>query len=184
VVRAGITNRSQAAAELQAVFKAHHFDIAVEQLPVSPSLVGSILGTKTPGRSTGSTGILGRVTGTCAGGAAGCTQGLLLPSHFSGHMVVLVGRAAGTGEKYVGSADIFRPGELLAGSGLLGRPVGAAIAVLDRSHVAVLWEVSGKKNCSTAAPDVRYQVAGGFAVSAVAICLKAAPSAPTTRGWG
>jgi hypothetical protein len=184
VVHAGITNRSEAAAELQAVFKAHHFDIAVEQLPVSPSLVGSILGTKAPGRSTGSAAILGWVTGTCAGGAGGCTQGLLLPSHFSGHMVVLVGRAAGAGEKYAESADIFRPGELLAGSGLLGRPVGAALTVLDRSDLAVLWQLSGEKDCSAAAPDVRYQVAGGFAVSAVAICLKAAPSAPTARGWG
>ena len=184
VVRAGITNRSQAAAELQEVFKAHHFDITVEQLPVSPSLVGSILGTTTLGRSTGRAGILGRVTGACAGGAPGCTQGLLLPSHFSGHMIVLLGRVAGNGEKYAESADIFRPGELLAGSGLLGRPVGAAARVLGRSHVAVLWEESGKRNCSTDVPDVRYQVTAGFAVSAVTICLKAAPYARATRSWG
>ena len=128
VVRAGITNRSQAAAELQEVFKAHHFDITVEQLPVSPSLVGSILGTRALAHLTGRDGVLGRVTGTCAGGAPGCTQGLLLPSHFSGHMVVLVGRLARTGEKYAESADIFRPGELLAGSGLLGRPVGDGVS--------------------------------------------------------
>ena len=75
VVRAVISNRSQAAAELEEVFRAHHFDITVEQLPVSPSLVGSILGTKILGRSTGSAGILGRVTGTCAGGQKGAPRG-------------------------------------------------------------------------------------------------------------
>lgn len=185
VVRAVITNRTQAAAELRAEFKAHHFDIAVEPVPVSPSLVGSVLAAKARGRSTGGAGILGLVTGTCAGGAAGCTQGLLLPSHFLGHMVVLVGQAAGTGQKYAESADIFRPGELLAGSGLLGRPVKAALAVLDRSPVAVLWEVSGHKDCSATAPGLGSHVAGGFALSGRTICLTVTPAlSPTTRGWG
>jgi hypothetical protein len=183
VVRVGITNRSQAAAELREVFKAHHFDIAVEQLPVSPSLVGSILGTRDLTHLTGREGVLGKLNGTCVGGSAGCSQGLLLPSHFTGHVVVLVGRAARSGEKYAESADIFRPGELLARSGLLGRPVGTALAVLGRSHLAVLWYVSGQ-NCSAAAPSGRYKVLGGFAVSGTAICLKAAPSASTTRGRG
>jgi hypothetical protein len=184
VVHAGITNRSEAASELQAVFKAHRFDIAVEQLAVSPSLVGSILGTKTAGRSTtGSDGILGRVTGTCAGGASGCTHGLLLPSHFSGHLVVVVGRAAKPGENYEKSADIFRPGELLAGSGLLGRTVDAALPVVDRLHVAVVWEVGGEKNSSATSPDGWYEVTGGFAISSVSICLKVAPSAYGTMGW-
>lgn len=184
VVRAGITNRSQAVAELQAVFRAHHFDIDVEQLPVSPSLVGSILGTQTLGRSTGSAGILGRVTGACAGGAAGCTQALLLASHFSGHMVILVGRTARNREKYAESADIFRPGELLAGSGLLGRRVEAALPALRRFHIAVFWEGSGKKNCSAAAPNAWYEVTGGFAISAVAICLRVTPPALAPTEWG
>jgi hypothetical protein len=176
VVRAPITNRSEAAAELRAVFKAHHFDIAVEQLPVSPSLVGSILGTRdlVPGAGRGDD--VGMVSGTCAGGAAGCTQGLLLPAHFSGHMVVSVGRAARPGEKYAQSADVFRPGELLADSGLLGQPVGAALAVLDRSHVAVLWQTSGQRSCSSVAPNDNYQVTGGVALSGKAICLLAARS--------
>ncbi|HTV12259.1 MAG TPA: hypothetical protein VME20_10405 [Acidimicrobiales bacterium] len=184
VVSAVVTNRSDAAAELQALFDAHHFDIVIEQLPVSPSLVGSVLGTEALEGSRGGAGILGQVTGSCAGGATGCTQGLLLPSHFARHMVVLVGRAAGPGEKYAEAADIFRPGELLAGSGLLGRPVGAALKALERSHVVVLWQVSGKKDCSVAVPDSWYQVAGGFAVSGLAICLKVAPPARETRERG
>ena len=182
VVRADITSRPEAAGQLAAVFKSHHFDIGVEQLPVSPSLVGSILATKTTGRSTGNDGILGRVTGTCAGGAGVCTQGLLLASHFSGHMLVLVGRAAKPGEKYAEPAEVFRPGELLAGSSLLGMMVAAAVPVLDRLHVSVMWEVDGDKHCSATTPDGWYRLAGGFAISAVSICLEVAPSARAATG--
>jgi hypothetical protein len=106
-----------------------------------------------------------------------------LPSHFSGHLVVVVGRAAKPGETYAESADIFRPGELLAGRGVLGRTVEAALPVLDRLHVAVVWEVGSEKSCSAPSPDGWYQVSGGFAISTAAICLDAAPSAHGTTGW-
>jgi hypothetical protein len=182
VVRADITSRPEAAGQLAAVFKSHHFDIGVEQLPVSPSLVGSILATKTTGHSTGNDGILGRVTGTCAGGAGVCTHGLLLASRFSGHMLVLVGQASKPGEKYAESAEVFRPGELLAGSSLLGRTVAAAVPVLGRLHLSILWTVDGDKHCSAITPDGWYQLAGGFAISAVSICLEVAPSARAATG--
>jgi hypothetical protein len=185
VVRAEITSRSEAAAQLAAVFKSHHFDIGVKQLPVSPSLVGSVLATTTTGQSTGSDGIVGRVTGTCAGGTGTCTEGLLLPSHFSGQMLVLVGRAARSGEKYADSANIFQAGEVLAGSHLLGRTVAAAGPVLARLHVDVQWEVAGNKSCGSVRPDGWYRLAGGVAISAHSICLEVAPpSHPTTGGQG
>jgi hypothetical protein len=182
VVRADITSRPEAAGQLAAVFKSHHFDIGVEQLPVSPSLVGSILATKTTGHSTGNDGILGRITGTCAGGAGVCTQGLLLASHFSGHILVVVGRAAKPGEKYAESAEVFRPGELLAGSSLLGRTVAEAVPVLGRLDLGVLWRVDGDKHCSAITPDGWYHLAGGFAISAVSICMDVAPSAQPATG--
>jgi hypothetical protein len=185
VVRADITSRADAGAELTAVFKSHHFDIGVQQLPGSPSLVGSILATKTIGQSTGSNGILGRITGTCAGGAGACTQGLLLPSHFSGQMLVLVGRVAGRGEKYAESADVFRPGELLSGTSLFGSTVEAAVPVLRTFHVDVLWKLYANNTCSTVAPGGRYHLTGGFAISAGSICLEVTPSVPsTTLGQG
>ena len=185
MVRAEITSRSEAATQLEAVFKSHHFDIGVEQLPVSPSLVGSVLATRTTGRSTPSDGIVGRVSGTCAGGTGTCTEGLLLPSHFSGQMLVLVGRAAKLGEKYAESASIFQAGEALASSQLLGRTVEAAGPVLDRLHVDVLWEVAGNKSCASARPDGWYRLAGGVALSALSICLEVAPpSRPATGRQG
>jgi hypothetical protein len=182
VVRADITSRAGAAVQLEAVFGSHHLDIGVEQLPVSPSLVGSILATRTSGHSRGNNGILGRITGTCAGGAGVCTQGLLLASHFSGHLVVLVGRAAKPGEKYAESADVFRAGELLAGSKLLGRTVAAAAPVLHRLHVDVLWKMDGNQTCSTVTPGSLYRLAGGFAISTVSICLEVAPSPRAATG--
>lgn len=182
VVRAIVTNRDQAAAELDAVFRAHHFDISVQQVPVSPSLVGSILSAKATGPSTGSGGILGRISGPCAGGATGCTQGILLPSHFSGHGLILVGRPAKPGEGYAESADIFRPGELLAGSQVLDGTVGAALPLLHRLEVQVMWYVDGAKARSAAEPHASYYVVGGDAVSSVSICLDVAPSVPATMG--
>jgi len=182
VVRADITSRHEAARQLAAVFKSHHFGISVVQLPVSPSLVGSILATKTTGHSTGNDGILGRITGTCAGGARVCTKGLLLASHFSGHMLVMVGRAAKPGEKYAESAEVFRPGELLAGSSLLGTTVAAAVPVLGRLDLSVLWKVDGDKHCSAITPHGWYHLTGGLAISAVSICLDVAPSAQPATG--
>ncbi len=167
------------------MFKSHHFDIVVEQLPVSPSLVGSVLATTTTRQPTGSDGIVGRVTGTCAGGAGSCTEGLLLPSHFSGQMLVLVGRAAKLGEKYADSASIFQPGEILASSHLLGRAVAAAGPVLERLHVDVRWEVAGNKSCGTVTPDGSDRIAGGIAISARSICLEVARSSrPATLRQG
>jgi hypothetical protein len=185
VVRADITSRADAGAELTAVFKSHHFDIGVQQLPVSPSLVGSILATKTIGQSTGSNGILGRITGTCAGGAGACTQGLLLPSHFSGQMLVLVGRVAGP--KNIGGLCVLlaAPGELLSGTSLFGSTVEAAVPVLRTFHVDVLWKLYANNTCSTVAPGGRYHLTGGFAISAGSICLEVTPSVPsTTLGQG
>jgi hypothetical protein len=175
VVQAAIAHRAEAASELDAVFRAHHFDISVQQVPVSPSLVGSVLAVRTSGPSTGSDGILGRIPGPCAGGATGCTQGILLPSHFTGHGLVLVGRPAKRGETYAEAADIFRPGELLAGSDVLGATVGAALPALRRMHVHVLWELDGAKDRSVVDPDEAYYVVGGAAVSSVSICLQVAP---------
>jgi hypothetical protein len=113
VVRADITNRAEAARQLEAVFRSHHFDIVVVPVPVPPSLVGSIVAVRTTGPSTSGDGILGRIAGSCVGGADGCTRGILLPAHFAGHALLFVGRLARAGETYA-SADIFRLGEMLA----------------------------------------------------------------------
>jgi hypothetical protein len=117
VVRVRITNRGDAAGQLEALLRAHHFHIAVTQEPVSPSLAGSII-------SSGN-GALRGITGPCSGGAWGCTDGIVLPAHFTGAAHIVVGRAALPGEAYAPAAGIFRPGELLHCSAVLGEIVTA-----------------------------------------------------------
>ena len=90
MVRMRITDRGAAAEQLRSLFRAHRFDITVTQEPVSPRLVGSIIS------SSGS--VLTGITGPCAGGASGCTDGIVLPVHFTGPARIVVGRAARPGE--------------------------------------------------------------------------------------
>src|SRR5689334_23089347 len=76
VIRIHITDRSEAAAQLRSQLRAHHADITVTQEPVPPRLAGSII-------STGSN-VIGGITGPCSGGGWGCTDGIVLPGHFTG----------------------------------------------------------------------------------------------------
>jgi hypothetical protein len=90
VIRVHITSRSQAAAQLRSQLRAHHFGISVTQEPVPPRLAGSIIGT--------GSNVIGGITGPCADGTWGCTDGIVLPVRFSGPAHIVVGRAAGPGE--------------------------------------------------------------------------------------
>ncbi len=70
----------------------------------------------------------------------------------------------------------FRPARCSPACHLLGRTVGAARPALDRLHVDVLWKVAGDKSCASARPQGWYRLVGGVAISALSICLEAAPS--------
>jgi hypothetical protein len=182
VVRAYIINRADAAEELEAVFASHHVNIVVAQEPVSPSLVGSIVGSTVPGLLTSNHVIIDHIPGPCAGGAYGCTEGVLLPSHFTGRAQLDVGRRAGPGEIYADAASIFRPGEILACSAALGRTVGSALPALERLRMAIIWEVGdigdlgGGETDATTEPSRSNYVLGGKALSSSAISILIAPT--------
>ena len=72
-------------------FSAHHFDIAVSEVPVSPALVGSIVTVEISRPFTSSHNIVSEIKGPCRNGARGCTDGLVLPARFSGSAHVFVG---------------------------------------------------------------------------------------------
>jgi len=110
MVRLRITRPAGAAAQLRALLRAHHFDITVTQEPVSPGLAGSIItfGREGPPRAGG--GTLGGITGPCPGGAPGCTDGIVVPAHFGGAALIVVGRAARPGERYAAASRHGRPG--------------------------------------------------------------------------
>jgi len=172
VIRARITHPGDAAGQLESLFRSRHFHITVVQKPVSPSLVGSIInpGIKRPSRS--GAGILREITGPCAGGARGCVVGIVLPARFTGRARIVVGRAAKPGERYAAAADIFRPGEMLHCSGVLGESVRQALPALESLPVKVGWDAGSAKSHRRPVPSGRYYIAGGTAVSAGSIAIR------------
>lgn len=129
-ITARITDLDAAASQLTAVFRAHGLNIRVQTVPVSPSLVGTIVYTDAP---------FIRTLWNLACSLTGCPVGLVIPASFTGLADVAVGRPAKRGEGYQSTADVFAPGEALHCSGLLGRPVATAIPVLRRLHLSASW---------------------------------------------
>ena len=185
VIRARITKPGDAAGQLESLLRSRHLHITVTQEPVSPSLVGSIIdpGITRPSRSDA--GIVSEMTGPCAGGARGCVDGIVVPARFTGSARIVVGRAAKPGERYAAAASIFRPGEVLQCSALLGESVRQALPALGRLHVKIAWETGSGKPTRWPVPAGRYYVAGGTAQSTGSIAIRVAvrkpvPSSPAT----
>jgi hypothetical protein len=172
MVRVRITNRGDAAGQLRLLLRARQFDITVTQEPVSPSLVGSII-------SSGSD-VLSGITGPCPGGAGGCTDGIVLPAHFARAARIVVGRAAMPGEAYAAAADIFRPGEMLHCSAVLGESVRQAFPALKRLHVKIAWDTGRGTANRRSALDGHYYVAGGTARSSALISIRVTAKKPAS----
>jgi hypothetical protein len=170
VVRVRITNRGDVAGQLRSLLRAHHFGITISQEPVSPSLAGSII-------SSGSDALSG-ITGPCSGGAWGCTDGIVLPVHFTGPARIVVGRPAMPAEAYAAAADIFRPGEMLHCSAVLGESVQQALPVLESLHVKIAWDTGTGTGTGGPIPDGHYYVAGGTARSSVSISIRVTAKKP------
>jgi hypothetical protein len=182
-VRVSITSPGKAAAQLESVFRSHHFDVAVTQEPVSPSLVGSIVKSSLLGPRTSEHNILSGITGPCPGGAQGCITGIVLPSHFTGIARLVVGRPAKAGEAYAAAADIFRPGEMLHCSGLLGETTEQALPILVRRHVKIVWNTGREGADGRSVPGGLSYVAGGDALSATAISIRVTAEEPAAHNF-
>ncbi|MGH9070322.1 MAG: hypothetical protein ACRDX8_03915 [Acidimicrobiales bacterium] len=134
-----ITEPLAAKSQLDATFRRHGFDISVNVVPVSPSLVGSIV--------YSDIGVEPLQSGACfGGGGGGCWVGLVIPNGFTGQGNVTVGRAARPGEAYASTADAFGPGEVLHCSGLLNAPVSDALPVLKATSLKVVWAETSPAN--------------------------------------
>jgi hypothetical protein len=166
-----ISNRNDAAGQLESVFRLHHFKIGVEEAPSSPSQVGSILAVRPGARGTGENAVLREIAGPCVGGAPGCIDAIALPRHYIGSAEVLVGRPAAPGETYFGSPKIFGPGEMLHCSGLLGKAVITALHTLRGLHVKIVWDVGGSRTGDATTPSGSLYVVGGNALSATSILI-------------
>jgi hypothetical protein len=183
VVRARITNRGDAAGQLESLLRSHHFHVTVTQEPVSPSLVGSIVNPGITGHSASEAGILSEIAGPCAGGARGCVDGIVLPARFTGSARIVVGRTARPGERYAAAADIFRPGEMLHCSVVLGESVGRALPALQRLHVTIAWQTGSGKADRRPVRAGRYYITGGTALSAGSIAIRIATKDPAQSSW-
>jgi hypothetical protein len=125
-----ITNPLAAASQLTAVLRAHGLHITVQTVPVSPSLVGTIVYTDAPAI---------RTLWKPACSLTGCPVGLVFPAGYTGGGDIAVGRPARPGERYESMADVFAPGEVLHCSGLLGAPAAAALPILRKLGLHATW---------------------------------------------
>lgn len=160
---ARITDPDAAAGELTAVFQAHGLDIHVEALPVSPSLVGSIVYDDVPS-------IRSLQAGECLGGGTSCVVGLVIPADFTGEANVTVGRAADPGQPYESSASVFGPGEVLHCSGVLGQPIADALPVLQAKGLEAWWGSGDNRT-----PPTSGYVVDGIALSSSSVLLDTSP---------
>jgi len=120
----------------RAEFRAHGLDIALKLIPVSPSLVGTVVyfgGTDTSAIKT----ITARGRCFTGGGGPECPIGLRVPVHFRGQADLVFGRAARPGERYESTASSTAPGEALHGLRIAGRRVFVVLAMIAKRHVSV-----------------------------------------------
>jgi hypothetical protein len=135
-VVATVTDPFAAASELQQAFADRGFDIKLNLVPVSPSLVGTVVYVSDDG---GRSAIQPLQKGHCLNGGGGCMIGVRIPATFSGTGYITLGRPARAGETYESQASAFAVGEPLHCSGVLGSRVSSALPVLEKARLAVEW---------------------------------------------
>jgi hypothetical protein len=122
--------------QLEQAFARRGFDIQVSLVPVSPSLVGTLVYAS---EDDGADSIQPLLRGPCLAGGAGCSVGVRILSSFKGRGYITLGRAARADEAYDSTASAFAPGEPLHCSGLLGARVASALPRLERDHLRAEW---------------------------------------------
>jgi hypothetical protein len=117
-------------------FAQHHLDITLNLVPVSPSLIGTLVyfGETPQGGITPIT-----ATGRCftGGGGSACPVGVRISASFRGQAQIVFGRAARPGERYDSTAPITAQGEVMHGMAFKGLTVAQVVAMLRQRGVAV-----------------------------------------------
>jgi hypothetical protein len=124
----------------RAEFKAHGLNISLKMIPVSPSLVGTVVysGSSNAGHDFAQIKVI-TAKGRCFTGGAGneCPVGLRVPIGFRGDAQLAFGRAARRGERYESTTSATAPGEVLHGLRISGKRVSAVLKMIAMRHVAV-----------------------------------------------
>ena len=168
-----VTDVERDAKDLTEALHAYGFNITLELLPASPSLVGSIVGGSAAG---GSTWIEPLHDGPCRA-SAGCEVGFHVDADWHGTATVELARAARPGERYLASTSAFNAGELLGCAFRPGVHVAQLLPELQRRGIAVQYRPEGVSD-----PNARIQpdwiVTDVTPDSASSAFLFAAPRAP------
>ena len=119
-------------AKYRAEFEAHGLDITLKLVPVSPSLVGTVVFI-----DGGSAFKPITAKGRCFTGGGGdvCPVGVRVPVNFRGPASLVFGRAARPGERYESTTSATAPGEVLHGLQISGRTVAAVLKMLKTRNV-------------------------------------------------
>jgi hypothetical protein len=121
----------------RAEFAAHHLDITLSLVPVSPSLVGTLVYGGGNGNDGGITTITAKGRCWTAGGGSECPVGVRIPDGFHGGAQFVFGRAARPGEQYESTGLVTAPGEAMHGLNYRGKTVAAVLGLLRARHVTV-----------------------------------------------
>jgi hypothetical protein len=121
----------------RAEFRARGLNITLTLVPVSPSLVGTVVYFGGSPSARVITPITAK--GRCheASGTSQCPVGLRVPIDFRGNAQLVFGRAARPGEHYESTAPATAPGEVMHGMHYVGRTVAVVLAMLRTRHVTV-----------------------------------------------
>ncbi|NUW41809.1 hypothetical protein [Nonomuraea rhodomycinica] len=126
-------------------FRACGFDIDLKLVPVSPSVVGSIV------MMEGGQKIDTVDDPSCrTASGAQCPIGLRIEAGFTGKATVVLGRAARSGEPYASTNTSTAKGEALEGVSVEGRTVAEAETMIAQRHVTI-----ARYNVQWSLPDGR-----------------------------
>jgi len=123
----------------QSEFAAHGLHVRLFLVPVSASLVGTVVAIDTLGPGGNSITTI-TAKGRCwtGGGGNECPVGLRVPVGYKGQAAFTFGRAARPGEKYESTAPADAPGEAMHGLAYRGQTVPAVLAMLRQRHITAL----------------------------------------------
>lgn len=123
-------------AELRDAFAAQGLDIDLKLVPVSPSLVGSVVFIEDESNAGG----IETISSPDREAPGGPLQiGIRVPVGYKGHAEIDLGRPAKPEETYVSSGIAFAEGEALHGSGLVGMKVKEAVRRLTELGLSADW---------------------------------------------
>jgi hypothetical protein len=120
----------------RAEFAQHHLHVTLSLVPVSPSLIGTLVYfSETP--QGGITPIT--ATGRCftGGGGSACPVAVRISASFHGQAQIVFGRAARPGERYDSTAPVTAQGEVMHGVTFKGRTVAQVVPMLRQRGVTV-----------------------------------------------